>query len=138
MEKIDNFERSCYGGEVTKELLGKEVTLFGWVQRRRDHGGLVFIDLRDRSGVVQLVFNPEDNEALHKVAHDLRNEFVIGITGVVSERPEGTVNTELNSGEIEVNATAIKVLSKSAVPPFLIEDETDAGEDLRLKHRYLD
>ncbi len=138
LEKQDKIKRSVFCGAVSKAHLGKTITLCGWVQRRRDHGGLIFVDLRDRYGIVQLVFDPEQQKDVHNLAHSLRNEFVVAVTGEVSERPEGTENPEIPSGEVEVRVAWLKVLNESAVPPFLIEDETDAGEELRLKHRYLD
>ena len=110
----------------------------GWVQRRRDHGGLIFIDLRDREGLVQLVFNPETDPAVHEKAHNLRSEFVIAVKGVVQKRPEGTVNPDLKTGEVEVAVTEILTLNDSAPLPFMIEDDTDVAEMTRLKYRYLD
>ncbi len=125
-------------GEVSGDLMDKEVTLMGWVQRRRDHGGLIFVDLRDREGIVQLVFNPEEQAEVHKRAHAIRNEYVVAVKGVVSKRPEGTENPALKTGGVEVRVRELKILSEAAVPPFIIEDDTDAGEDIRLRHRYLD
>jgi aspartyl-tRNA synthetase len=138
LEKLENWRRSHYCGTVTAELIDSEVTLMGWAQRRRDHGGLIFVDLRDREGIVQLVFNPEEASEVHKKAHGLRNEYVLAVKGVVSRRPEGTENPELKTGDVEVKVAELKILNDSAVPPFLIEDETDVGEELRLKYRYLD
>ncbi len=138
LEGLGGWRRTLYCGEVTKEHVGKELVLMGWVQRRRDHGGLVFIDLRDREGIVQLVFSPEDAPETHQKAHRLRNEFVIAVKGVVTERPEGTVNPAIRTGEVEVRVKELRILNESEVPPFIIEDETDAGEEIRLKYRYLD
>jgi aspartyl-tRNA synthetase len=138
LEKLENWRRSHYCGTVTAELIDSEVTLMGWAQRRRDHGGLIFVDLRDREGIVQLVFNPEEASEVHKKAHGLRNEYVLAVKGVVSRRPGGTENPELKTGDVEVKVAELKILNDSAVPPFLIEDETDVGEELRLKYRYLD
>ncbi len=138
LEGLGEWRRTLYCGEVTKEHAGRELTLMGWVQRRRDHGGLVFVDLRDREGVVQLVFSPDDAPHVHQKAGGLRNEFVIAVKGVVTERPEGTVNPAIRTGEVEVRVRELRILNESEVPPFVIEDETDAGEEIRLKYRYLD
>jgi aspartyl-tRNA synthetase len=138
LEKLGNWRRSHCCGKVTGDLIDREVTLMGWVQRRRDHGGLIFVDLRDREGIVQLVFNPEEASGAHKKAHVLRNEYVLAVKGVVSRRPEDTENPQLATGDVEVKVGELKILNDSAVPPFLIEDETDVAEDLRLKYRYLD
>ncbi|MFQ5442599.1 MAG: aspartate--tRNA ligase, partial [Thermodesulfobacteriota bacterium] len=138
VQKLAPGKRSCYCGEVSDGLIGKSVFIAGWVQRRRDHGGLVFIDLRDREGVVQVVYNPEVNTAVHKKAHGLRSEFVVAVRGTVGRRPEGTENPDLKTGMVEVMADDMEILSASAPLPFMIEDETDVAEDLRLKYRYLD
>jgi aspartyl-tRNA synthetase len=125
-------------GELRKSHVGQTVQLCGWVSVRRDHGGLVFIDLRDRYGLTQVVFNPEKNPDVHEVAKDLRPEFVILVQGVISERPKGTENSKLPTGEIEVLAQHLEVLNSAQTPPFPIEDLTEVSEDLRLKYRYLD
>jgi len=125
-------------GELREKDIGSTVTLAGWVNRWRDHGGLIFIDLRDRSGIVQVVFNPEINPEIHREAHKVRNEFVLEIEGEVRRRPEGTENPSLVTGNIEVVAKRLKILNECKALPFMIEDETDASEFLRLKHRYLD
>jgi aspartyl-tRNA synthetase len=125
-------------GDLTKNDVGAVVTLMGWVHTRRDHGGLIFVDLRDRGGITQVVFNPETATNAHELAHDLRNEFVIAITGAVAPRPGNTVNPKLATGEIEVLVTELSVLNQAKTPPFMIEDETDVAEMLRLKYRYLD
>jgi aspartyl-tRNA synthetase len=114
------------------------VTLMGWVNTRRDHGGLVFIDLRDRAGITQVVINPETAADAHKIAHDVRSEFVLAITGSVAPRPGNTVNPKLPTGEIEVLVNGLSILNPSKPLPFMIEDETDVAESLRLKYRYLD
>jgi aspartyl-tRNA synthetase len=114
------------------------VTLCGWVHRRRDHGGLIFIDLRDRGGLTQVVFNPEENEALHKKASDLRTEYVVCVTGEVKRRPKGTENPKIPTGQIELTVNDITILNTSLTPPFEIADETDASEELRFTYRYLD
>ncbi|WCZ39017.1 Aspartate--tRNA ligase [Corynebacterium jeddahense] len=129
--------RTHLAGNLGKELDGQTVTLTGWVARRRDHGGVIFIDLRDRSGLAQVVFRESE---VAEAAHDLRSEYVIQVTGVVEPRPEGSANPNLASGEIEVNVTDLKVLNKAAALPFQIEDASSAevGEETRLRYRYLD
>ena len=128
---------SC--GEVRAEHIGKTVTLAGWVHRRRDHGGLIFIDLRDREGIVQVVFNPDNApEGVHSVAESLRNEWVVQVSGDVNARPEGTDNPNLPTGEIEVAAEQVKVLNESKTPPFYINEESEVDELIRMKYRFLD
>lgn len=126
---------SC--GELRKEHTGREVTLAGWVHRRRDHGGLVFIDLRDREGIAQVVFNPEISKTAHEVADGLRNEYVIKVTGEVALRPQGTGNPKLPTGEIEIIAGDIQLLNTSKTPPFYINEDVEVDENLFLKYRYL-
>src|SRR5437867_8235188 len=125
-------------GELTKVHRGQTVVLNGWVHRRRDHGNVVFIDLRDRFGITQIVFNQEMNAAAHKRAHELLSECVVSVTGKVMLRPEGSANPDLSTGEIEVMAQAVEILNDAQTPPFVIEDEADVTEALRLKYRYLD
>ncbi len=125
-------------GELRATDIGKAVTLTGWVDTRRDLGGVVFIDLRDRYGRMQVVFNPQTDAAVHGLAGTLRSEFVISVSGKVERRPEGTVNTDLVTGEVDVMATELMVLNKADTPPFPIDDKVEANEDLRLKYRYLD
>ncbi|RLC93857.1 MAG: aspartate--tRNA ligase [Chloroflexi bacterium] len=125
-------------GDITAGDIGREVTLAGWVHRRRDHGGLIFVDLRDREGLVQVVFNPEVSPTGHRAADSVRNEHVLKVSGTVSRRPPGTENPKLKSGEIEVIATDCVILSSSKNPPFYINEETEVDENLRLKYRYLD
>ena len=132
------YKRTNYCGELSAEHADKTVTLAGWAQRRRDHGALIFVDLRDRTGIVQIVFNPEIEAAVHDLAQNLRSEFVIAITGDVRLRPDDSANPNLPTGEIEVFATRLDILSKAETPPFQVEDDTDAGEEHRLKYRYLD
>jgi aspartyl-tRNA synthetase len=127
---------SC--GELSENNIGNKVVLVGWTNKWRDHGGVVFIDLRDRSGLVQVVFNPEINAEIHKLAHKIRNEFVLQVEGEVRKRPEGTENPSIASGQIEVIAKGLKILNECKPLPFMIEDNTDASETLRYKHRYLD
>jgi len=117
---------------------GSEVILSGWVHRRRDLGGLIFIDLRDRYGLTQVVFNPENAPEAHAVASDVRNEYVLRVAGTVRPRPEGTVNPKLATGEIEVEAHAVEVLNVAKTPPFEINQDTEVDENVRLRHRYLD
>ncbi|MFK8027370.1 MAG: aspartate--tRNA ligase [Gammaproteobacteria bacterium] len=128
--------RTQYCGEVTKDNLDQEVTLCGWVNRRRDHGGVIFIDLRDRTGLVQVVFDP-DRAEIFNLAEQIRNEYVLQVTAKVRLRPEGTVNDELTTGEIEVLATELTVLNESETPPFQIDDD-DVNEESRLRYRYVD
>jgi aspartyl-tRNA synthetase len=125
-------------GELTAKELDKEVTLCGWVARRRDHGKLIFIDIRDRSGFTQIVFIPRESADAYKAAQDLRSEFVIKITGKVNKRPAGTVNPKLKTGEIEVLVKGLEILNSSANPPFEITEDLDITEESRLKYRYLD
>lgn len=129
--------RSHLAGELRKDTAGQTVTLTGWVSRRRDHGGVIFIDLRDASGIAQVVFRNAD---VATQAHHLRSEFCVKVTGVVELRPEGSANPNLASGEIEVNATELEVLNESAALPFQLEDNQggEVGEEVRLKYRYLD
>ena len=125
-------------GQLRASDADAEVALCGWVAHRRDHGGVTFIDLRDREGVVQLVFHPTEAPEAHETAQSLGAEDVVRVTGVVRLRPPGMVNPGLDTGEIEVAATGLEILSESDTPPFPIEDRTEANEDLRLKYRYLD
>nr|WP_269208594.1 aspartate--tRNA ligase [Corynebacterium aquatimens] len=129
--------RTHLAGDLRKEMSGETVTLTGWVGRRRDHGGVIFIDLRDRSGLAQVVFR--ENEVA-EAAHDLRSEYCIQVTGVVEPRPEGSANPNLASGEIEINVTELNVLNKAAALPFQVEDfsSNEVGEETRLRYRYLD
>jgi aspartyl-tRNA synthetase len=130
--------RSHSCGELTEKNDGERVTLVGWTNKWRDHGGVVFIDLRDRSGIAQIVFSPEVDAALHAAAHKIRNEFVLQIKGNVRKRPEGTVNLSIPTGGIEVVVDTLNVLNESKPLPFMVDDETDASESLRYRHRYLD
>ena len=128
--------RTCYTGQVCRDHLGQTVTLFGWVHRRRDHGGVIFIDMRDRAGLAQIVFDP-DNEQGFAIAERLRNEFCIRVTGLVRERPAGTSNSDLASGEIEILCREVEILNPSVTPPFQLDDE-NLSETTRLTHRVLD
>ena len=124
-------------GQLRESDVGASVALCGWVWRQRDHGGVTFIDLRDREGLVQLVFHPEEAPRAHAAAQDLRSETVVRVTGTVRARPDGTVNPELGTGEIEIAVAELEVLSRAETPPFPIEDRIEASEELRLKYRYL-
>jgi aspartyl-tRNA synthetase len=124
--------------ELKAENVGQEVVLMGWVQRRRDHGGVIFIDLRDREGITQVVFNPDVNKMVHEKAHAIRNEYVIGVQGKVDHRPEGMINSKLKTGQIEILVTKLKIFNVAQTPPFLIEDKVDVSETIRLKYRHLD
>ena len=131
-------KRSIYCGLVTEELVGKEITLHGWVQKRRDHGGVIFIDLRDREGVMQVVFNPQHNQAAFEIADTLRPEYVIEVTGTVALRGEGLTNPNLKTGSMELEVHQVELLAKAKTPPIYIEDDKVASDELRMKYRYLD
>jgi len=133
---LDKERTHC--GEVTSSNNGQIVTVKGWVSNRRDHGGLIFIDLRDRSGLLQVTVNPDDYAEAHKIAEDVRSEWVLEITGTIQPRPEGTQNPALPTGMYELAAHEITILNSSLTPPFYIEDNIDVDEALRLKYRYLD
>ncbi len=133
-----DWRRTHKCGEVTAKEIGTEITLNGWVQRRRDHGNLIFIDLRDRWGTVQVVVDPAVAAEAHKAAEDVRSEFVLSIRGTVRKRPEGTENPKLKTGEIEIATESIVVLNTAKTPPFPISDQVDVDELIRLKYRYLD
>ena len=128
--------RSQYCGLIDEAFLGQEVTLCGWVNKRRDHGGVIFVDLRDREGLVQVVFDPDLPEVFSTAEH-IRNEYVLQIKGIVRDRPEGTINTDLVSGKIEVLGKALLVLNAAKTPPFQLDDE-DVHEEIKLKYRYID
>ncbi len=129
-------DKGC--GEIRESDVGLHVTICGWVFRWRDHGGLIFVDLRDRSGIVQIVFNPDVSREVHERAHDLRSEYVISVTGEIRRRPEGTENLNLPTGLVEIYVSKLEVLNESSTIPFMIEDAAEASETLRLKYRYLD
>jgi len=137
-EQLAGWKRTCMCGEIDLSYVGREVTLMGWTQRRRDMGGLIFVDLRDRTGIVQIVFNENKNADFFRKAESLKNEYVLAVRGAVVKRSEETVNTKLATGEIEIQAQELKILSVSATPPFAIEPEINVSENLRLKYRYLD
>lgn len=131
-------KRTHTSGQLNEQQIGETVQLIGWVQKRRDLGGLIFVDLRDRTGLVQVVFNPEISESAIQIADKLRNEFIVEITGTVVARAANQVNKNISSGSIEVHATEARIINESKNPPFAIENQTDVGEDIRLKYRYLD
>lgn len=130
--------RTHTAGELTAKNIDETVTLAGWVANRRDHGGLIFIDLRDRYGITQTVYDPTENAEAHKIADIFRSEYVVKLVGKVRRRPEGQENERLSTGEIEVIISHAEVISKSEVPPFEINEHTGASEDIRLRYRYLD
>ena len=137
-ESMQGLHRTCRCAEVTTQMVGSEVTLMGWVQKARDKGGIIFVDLRDRSGIMQLIFeNGSIDEEGFAKAGKLRSEFVIAVTGTVEKRG-GAVNENLATGEIEVRAKSLRVLSEAEVPPFPVEENSKTKEDVRLKYRYLD
>ncbi|MEW6486610.1 MAG: aspartate--tRNA ligase [Thermodesulfobacteriota bacterium] len=138
IQTLGDWKRTHTLGELRSEHRDRDVTLMGWVHRRRDHGGLIFLDLRDRDGLTQVVFYPELCPEAHALAHDLRGEYVVAVRGRVAPRPEGTENPALPTGAIEVQARELRILNRSKPPVFPVEDATDAGEDLRLKYRFLD
>jgi aspartyl-tRNA synthetase len=135
---LGNMRRTHHCNALSAGDMGKEVVLMGWVLRRRDHGGVIFIDLRDREGITQVVFNPTINPDVHAKAHALRSEFVLGIRGRVEPRPDGMINPKLPTGEIEVLVDELKILNPAKTPPFMIEDNVEVSEALRLKNRHLD
>ncbi|MDQ1144914.1 aspartyl-tRNA synthetase [Bacillus sp. SORGH_AS 510] len=130
--------RSYFCGEVPETAVGEKVTLKGWVQKRRDLGGLIFIDLRDRTGIVQVVFNPDTSSEALQTAEKIRNEYVLDVVGTIVSREAGTINENLKTGKIEVQAEKVTIINEAKTPPFMISDKTDASEDVRLKYRYLD
>ncbi|KUO50625.1 MAG: aspartate--tRNA ligase [Desulfitibacter sp. BRH_c19] len=137
-ESLAGLKRSHHCAQLTKENLGEKVTLMGWVNKRRDHGGLIFLDLRDITGMVQVVFSQEVDQASFNKAEDVRSEFVLAIVGEVRPRPGGTVNPNLPTGAVEVYASELKILNPAKTPPFYITENVDVDENVRLKHRYLD
>ena len=135
---MPEMKRTHYCGELRLADAGKPARLTGWVARRRDHGGVIFVDLRDRTGITQVVFDPIIDPEAHSAAHAIRNEFVLSVSGKVRERGEGLTNPNLLTGEIELAADELEILNVARTPPFAVEDEIDTAEDVRLTHRYVD
>jgi len=137
-DKLGDMRRTHHCCELSIEDVGAEVVLMGWVQRRRDHGGVIFVDLRDKEGLTQVVFNPERHQASHTKANVIRGEFVLAVRGTVEKRLEGMANPKLRTGAIEVMVSDLKILNTARTPPFLIEDKIDVSESIRLKYRHID
>ena len=131
-------KRTHYCGNLTISNVGEEVILMGWVNRRRDHGGVIFIDLRDREGLAQIVFNPDISPESHRGAQAIRSEFVLSVRGTVQGRPAGMENPDLESGAIEVTVTELEILSEAKTPPFVLNEDAEVSETVRLRYRYLD
>ncbi|PHR27891.1 MAG: aspartate--tRNA ligase [Desulfotalea sp.] len=138
MESMGNLRRTHHCSELGKENIGEQVTLMGWVLRRRDHGGVIFIDLRDREGITQIVFNPEINPEVHGKAHQIRSEWVIAISGRVEARPGDMANPRLATGAVEVLIDDLRILNSSETPPFPLDEDSEISDNLRLQYRYLD
>ena len=138
IEPIGSWKKTHSCGELRKNNIGKEVILMGWTQSRRDHGGLIFIDLRDREGISQIVFDPKDSAEAHKKAHIIKNEYVIAVKGKVVSRLAGSTNPNMPTGEVEIKAKQVKILNASDTLPFNIDDKIEINDNLRLKYRYLD
>ena len=128
--------RTHYCGELSRSQIGQQVSVCGWVNRRRDHGGVIFVDLRDKKGMLQVVFDPDD-AAMFSEAESLRNEYVIQVEGLLRVRPEGTDNPEMATGEVELLAHSLQILNASETPPFQLDDD-DVHDDNRLRYRYID
>jgi len=137
-DKLGNWKRTQRCGELSAAQIGEEVCLMGWVQRRRDHGGLIFIDLRDREGIIQLALDPDRDPEAHAKAEQVRNEYVLAVRGKVSPRPAGTVNPKMKTGEVEVEVSELLILNRSETPPFMLDEYSEVAENIRLKYRYLD
>ncbi len=137
-ESLGDWKRTHNCGELRIENVGEEVCLMGWVGKRRDHGGVIFVDLRDRYGITQVVFRPDLESETHAIAEKIRNEFVLAIKGRVEPRPEGMTNPKLPTGAIDIECSDLRLLNEADTPPFAIEPEIDANEELRLRYRYLD
>lgn len=137
-DKLGSLVRTHRCGDLSAEQIGQEVCVMGWAQRRRDHGGLIFIDLRDREGIIQLALDPDRDLASHQKAEQVRNEFVLAARGKVSPRPEGTVNPKMKTGEVEIEISELLILNRSETPPFMLDEFTEVAENIRLKYRYLD
>jgi aspartyl-tRNA synthetase len=135
---LGSMKRTHNCGELRAEDIGKEVVLMGWVQRRRDHGGVIFVDFRDRFGITQIVFNPEIAQNMHEKAQELRSEYVLGVRGKVESRPEDMLNPNMDTGAIEILVEELKIFNRAETPPFQVEDRVEASENIRLKHRHID
>lgn len=138
IEPMGSWKKTHSCGELSKNNIGKEVILMGWAQSRRDHGGLIFIDLRDREGISQIVFDPKDSAEAHKKAHIIKNEYVLAVKGKVVSRLAGSKNPKMSTGEIEIKAKQVKILNISDTLPFNVDDKIEINDNLRLKYRYLD
>ena len=138
IDELGDLRRTHHCNALTADMVGREVRLTGWVQHRRDHGGVIFVDLRDRFGLTQVVFNPDHNRDVHEKAHVIRNEYVIGVRGVVAGRPADMINPNLATGAIEVLVDELRILNTAETPPFMIEDRVDVSENVRLQHRHID
>lgn len=139
MDFLGSLKRTCYCGQIADEHLGKEVVLMGWVHRRRDHGGLIFADLRDREGIVQIVFNPEIDKPAYEKAKLIKPEYVLAVKGVITKRPDGTMNKEIKTGLYEVEIKELRILNESKTPPFPVaQEKVDVDETARLQYRYID
>lgn len=137
-DTLGDLRRTHHCGQLAKADMGQDVVLMGWVQRRRDHGGVIFVDLRDREGITQVVFNPEINPTVHEKAQAIRNEYVLGVCGRVDPRPDGMINPKLPTGEVEVMVSELRIFNTAETPPFLVEDRLEVSETIRLKHRHID
>ncbi|WP_282138784.1 aspartate--tRNA ligase [Rossellomorea aquimaris] len=131
-------KRTTYCGDITESYIGEKITIKGWVQKRRDLGGLIFIDLRDREGIVQVVFNPDLSEEALALAEKIRNEYVLSVTGTVVARGEETVNPNLRTGKVEIHVEEVQIINEAKTPPFMVDDQMEVSEDVRLKYRYVD
>ena len=138
MDTMAGMSRTCGCGEVDQQHMDQIITLAGWVQRRRDHGGLIFVDLRDRSGIVQLVMSPQYGEEAFRKAESVRNEYVLAVQGKVRSRSEDTINPKMKTGRVEVVVSELRILNRAKTPPFYVEDGIDVDENVRLKYRYID
>jgi aspartyl-tRNA synthetase len=137
-ESMNGWKRTHHCSELRADNVGEEVTLMGWVGKRRDHGGVIFVDLRDREGLTQVVFRPDIEAAMHEKAEGIRNEYVLAVQGKVEHRPEGMANENLSTGAIDVECHSVRILNEAETPPFMIEDDQELSEEIRLRYRYLD
>ena len=137
-ESLDGWKRTHHCNALREADVGKEVTLMGWVGKRRDHGGVIFVDLRDREGITQVVFRPDIEAVMHEKAEGIRNEYVLAVQGKVEHRPEGMTNDNLDTGAVDVECHSVRILNEAETPTFMIEDDQELGEEIRLRYRYLD